>query len=429
MKVKTYKSPSLQQGLENIKRDLGSEALILSTRSVSARPRFGLFRKPAWEIMAAVQDKKGKPQEKPAFNADTEKPASESSPDTTSITRRGGLIDEKGLTPFSLLPPQVRREARARQGEALRTGAPVSSTAAAAPTLAPVPAPLRDQRMDTLIDEIAELKKSFRTLSKTIPVNAESGGGLFAELVSRGIDHDLADYFVSTASYGKPDHSELRERVRGLIANQLIIAPAAELHAKARVVTAFVGSTGVGKTTTIAKIAGHASIRMKKKVAMISTDMFRVGGQEQLNRFGELLGIPTYGCADVATLKDLVASLSDRDLILIDTPGSSPSDLARLSKLETVTSAADAKVHLVISATTRSEDITKIVIRFQRFRPHSVIFTKVDETESKVPLTGDLLRNEIPVSYVTDGQRVPEDLIIPSADELARHVLPLEPTA
>ena len=123
----------------------------------------------------------------------------------------------------------------------------------------------------------------------------------------------------------------------------------------------------------------------------------------------------------------LTRMTTHRDLVLIDTPGSSPSDLARLSKLEQVTSAAGAKVHLVISATTRSEDITKIVSRFQRFSPNSVIFTKIDETDSKGPLAGDLLRNELAVSYLTNGQRVPEDLLIPSADELARYVLPLEP--
>ena len=101
---------------------------------------------------------------------------------------------------------------------------------------------------------------------------------------------------------------------------------------------------------------------------------------------------------------------------------------APMVKLESVTSAANAKVHLVISATTRSEDITKIIIRFQRFKPNSVIFTKIDETDSRGQLAGDLLRNEIPVSYVTNGQRVPEDLWIPTADELARYVLPVEST-
>ena len=211
--------------------------------------------------------------------------------------------------------------------------------------------------------------------------------------------------------------------MRRLLADRLIIAAPVELYAKTRVVSAFVGPTGVGKTTTIAKIAGHAAIRMNKKVALISTDTTRIGGHEQLARLGELLGIPTYACADVSTLKDLVASLDDCNLVLIDTPGSSPSDLSRLSRLEAVTSAADAKVHLVISATTRSDDITNIVSRFHRFTPTSVIFTNIDETDSKGPLTADLLRNEVPVSYLTNGQRVPEDLVIPTADDLAGYVV------
>ena len=379
MKVKTYKTHSLHEGLEDIKRDLGSEALILSTRSVSVRPPYSLFKKPAWEITAALEEK-----------------------------------------PAVVAPPPLAPAPKPKI-----VTAPTSTAAAVA--VAPARIIQRDPRMEELIGEIGELKKSLRSLSKAIPAKSENGGGLFAELVTNGIDHDWADHLITTASRGNPAPSELRERVRRLLADQLIIARPVELRAKTRIVSAFVGPTGVGKTTTIAKIAGHAAIRMKKKVAMISTDMFRIGGQEQLSRLGELLGIPTYGCADVSTLKDLVASLDDRNLILIDTPGSSPSDLARLSKLETVTSAADAKVHLVISATTRSEDITKIVTRFQRFSPTSVIFTKIDETDSKGPLAGDLLRNELPVSYLTNGQRVPEDLLIPSADELARYVLPVEP--
>jgi flagellar biosynthesis protein FlhF len=408
MKVKTYKNRSLQEGLDDIKRDLGSEALILSTRSVSLRPRFSLFRKPAWEITAAL-DEKPVAAVAPAPDPKTvaaayDRPQSVSEKASAAADRR-----YNGPAAATAVAPALARQ-------------PVSVAKAQAPATVQ-----RDQRMDTLIDEISALKKSFRTFSKAMPSKSEPGGGLYAELLGQGIDHDLADHLISTASRGKPAPTEQRERVRRLLADQIVIAPPAELQAKTRMVSAFVGPTGVGKTTTIAKIAGHASIRMKKKVALISTDMFRVGGQEQLTRFGELLGIPTYGCADLATLKDLVESLDDRDLVLIDTPGSSPSDLARLSKLESVTNAADAKVHLVISATTRSEDITKIVMRFQRFTPSSVIFTKIDETDSKGPLAGDLLRNELAVSYMTNGQRVPEDLLIPGADELARYVLPVEP--
>jgi flagellar biosynthesis protein FlhF len=378
MKVKTYKHHSLQEGLETIKRDLGGEALILGTRSVAVRSRFGLFKKPAWEITAAVEEN----------NA------------VSAVYDRRSPDESK---PGGHRPP-------------LHGG----SRAAVATVAA------RDPNMDALITEINELKRSFRTLSKALPGPTAVAGGLFAELVNQGIEHDVADQLISGASHGNPAPTELRERVRRKLADQLIIAPPAELNARSRIVSIFIGATGVGKTTTISKIAGHAAVRMKKNVAMISTDIFRIGGQEQLAHFGELLGISTYACADVAALKDVVSSLEDRDLILIDTPGSSPSDLSRLSKLETLTQAANAKVHLVVSATTRSEDITKIIIRFQRFKPNSVILTKLDETDSKGALTGDLLRNEIPVSYVTNGQRVPEDLLIPTADELSRYILPAE---
>jgi flagellar biosynthesis protein FlhF len=405
MKVKTYQNRSLQEGLEDIKRDLGSDALILSTRSVSVRPKFSLFKKQTWEITAALEEER------------SPKPATTNTPEPRP-TPVGALYESSGRSSLEA--------ARYRAGAS--PAVPAGVAVAPAPAPAPTPSlPARDTRMDALIDEIAELKKSFRTFSKAIPAKGEHGGGVYAELLSQGIDSDLADHLVSTASRGKPAPTELRERVRRLLTDQLVIAPASELFGKTRMVSLFVGPTGVGKTTTIAKIAGHAAIRMKKKVALVSTDMFRIGGQEQLNRFGELLGVPVYGCTDVATLKDLVSSLDDRDLVLIDTPGSSPSDLARLSKLERMMSARDAKVHLVISATTRSEDITKIVSRFQRFDPSSVIFTKIDETDSKGPLAGDLLRNELAVSYLTNGQRVPEDLLIPSADELARYVLPMEP--
>ena len=389
MKVKTYKTLSLQEGLENIKRDLGNDALILSTRPITARAPFALFKKPGWEITAALDEKLvSNPEPSPA-------------------------------TAPALLPVE---EAAAKQRVRVSNPTLASSAATAA---APARIVKKDPAIDELVGEIAELKKSVRSLTKLIPAKSDSGGVL-GEMIAQGIERDLANHLIATASQGDPAGSELRERVSRLLADQLTIAAPAELYAKTPVVSVFVGPTGVGKTTTIAKIAGHAALRMKKKVALISTDLFRVGGHEQLSRLGELLGVPTYSCADITTLKHLVASIDDRNLILIDTAGSSPSDLTRLSRLETVAKEADAKVHLVISATTRSEDIATIVSRFQRFSPSSVIFTKIDETDCKGALTADLLRHELALSYLTNGQRIPEDLLVPGADELARYVLPVE---
>jgi flagellar biosynthesis protein FlhF len=122
----------------------------------------------------------------------------------------------------------------------------------------------------------------------------------------------------------------------------------------------------------------------------------------------------------------LIQSLEDRDLILIDTPGASPSDLALLGRLEEVLKLPEARVNLVIAATTRSEDVSRIMTRFQRLSPQRVIFTKMDETDSRSAVVGDLLRSEVRITFLTNGQRVPEDLLSPSASEMAKWVLPVD---
>jgi flagellar biosynthesis protein FlhF len=270
------------------------------------------------------------------------------------------------------------------------------------------------------------LKRSVRSLGKTIPSRADAGAGLYGELISQGIDAETADHLIVTASNGDPSPSESRNRVRRLLAEMIVIDPPAELQAKARMVSVFVGPTGAGKTTTIAKIAGQAVARYNKKVALITTDMRRVGSQDQLLRFGALLNVPAYTCSDASTLKSLIQSLDDRDLILIDTPGASPSDLALISRLEEVLKLPEARVNLVIAATTRSEDVSRVLARFQRLAPQRVIFTKMDETESRSAVVGDLLRSEVRITFLTNGQKVPEDLLSPSASEMAKWVLPVD---
>jgi flagellar biosynthesis protein FlhF len=398
MNVKTYRTKSLQEALDHIKRDLGSEALVLSTREVAPRA-FSLTRRPTWEVSAAARP------EPIAAVATAPAPASAA---------------------VAVAPAPAPKAAAA-------------TAAAPAPTKMPKPAEpkdmddtpvtrrvtVNDRRIDLLLEEMDEVKRSLKTIGKSIPSgSSQTGGGIYGELVNQGIEPELAENLIQSASRGTPSPNELRSRVRRLLGDMIVVDPPAELHGKSRIVSVFVGPTGVGKTTTIAKIAGQAATRFKKKVALITTDMMRVGSQDQLTRFGALLGVPAYTCSDVSTLKDLIESLDDRDLILVDTPGASPSDLARLSKLEAVMALPEARMNLVISATTRSEDIVKIVSRFQRFNPRRVIFTKIDETDSKSMVVGDLLRNEVAISYITNGQRVPDDLLVPVTAEMTKWVLP-----
>lgn len=396
MNVKTYRTKSLQEALDNIKRDLGSEALVLSTREVVASRPFGFLRKPKWEVAAAAR------QEIATAVATLPAPAPAPAPAPMAAAAAAAA-------PAPAKMPKMPKPAEPMDMD----DAPVVTRRTA-----------NDRRIDLLLEEMDEVKRSLKTIGKSMPARSEQGGSLYGELLNQGIEAEMAESLIQSASRGNPTPGELRNRVRRLLGDMIVVDPPAELHAKGRVVSVFVGPTGVGKTTTIAKIAGQASTRFRKKVALITTDMMRVGGQDQLTRYGALLGVPAYTCSDVSTLKDLIESLDDADLILVDTPGASPSDLARLSKLESVMALPEARMNLVISATTRSEDIVKIVNRFQRFSPKRVVFTKIDETDSKSMIVGDLLRNEVAISYITNGQRVPDDLLVPVTAEMTKWVLP-----
>ncbi len=401
MNVKTYQSKSLQEALNDIKRDLGSDALILSTREV--RPAAGFCESRSGKLPQLLRRYPGTPAAAAAAPAlATPKPRLEA--------------ETSGVNPLSILAPPPRI---APKVEPLNLEMDIENDKARRGTLP-------DRRIDMLLEEMDDLKRSIRSLGKAIPSKADPSGGLYGELVSQGIDPETADHLIVTASDGDPSPGESRNRVRRMLADMITIDPPAELQAKARMVSVFVGPTGVGKTTTIAKIAGQAVARYNKKVALITTDMRRVGSQDQLSRFGALLNVPAYTCSDVSTLTNLIQSLDDRDLILIDTPGASPSDLALLSRLEEVLKLPEARVNLVIAATTRSEDVGHITDSFPAALSSARHIHKMDETDSRSAVVGDLLRSEVRITFLTNGQRVPEDLLSPSASEMAKWVLPVD---
>ena len=403
MRTKTYQTTSIQEALDDIKRDLGAEALILGTRAVSTRKRFGLRRRKQWEVTAAVRDE-----------VRQDDPSS-----ATADLATAAMIDTDSVRDTVQLGSQAGREEAA-------TAAPGGSAQAVPAVAAPISSTSEDERIHELLDDMEELKRSVRQLGSALPQNDVPGGrNVYSALVGQGIDPDTADELVRKASSASRSAADKgRGGVRSLLADLMNIDSPVELESAEPVISVFVGPTGVGKTTTIAKIAGQAAARHGKRVALISTDSLRVGGQEQLARYGELLGIPAYACSDASALGTLIETLNDRDLILIDTPGCSPADLARLSKLRRVINGLGARVHLVLSATTKSEDLAKTIKRFHRYSPGRLVFTKIDETESKGNLVGELLRHGLPLSFLTDGQSVPEDLVIPDAHELSCYVLP-----
>lgn len=176
---------------------------------------------------------------------------------------------------------------------------------------------------------------------------------------------------------------------------------------------AMVGPTGVGKTTTIAKLAARFALRHgRNQVGLISTDRFRVGAQEQLFTFGSLLGVPVQAATSAADLSRSLASFADRALVLIDTAGMGQRDLGLTDQFTTLSGAgADIETYLVLSAIAQQQVLNEAVQAFSRMGLAGAIITKIDEAASLGPVMTTLAKSGLPMAFIGNGQRVPEDML------------------
>lgn len=182
-------------------------------------------------------------------------------------------------------------------------------------------------------------------------------------------------------------------------------------------VLVLVGPTGVGKTTTIAKLAALKGIAnaqgLSRKVCIITIDTYRIGARAQIEIYGEIMGIPVYQAGNYEELRKYITLHKDNDLILVDTIGKSPKDFKNLGEMRETLEAcgSSAHFHLAMSSTTKTGDIREIIRQFDFFNYGSVVLTKLDETNHVGNLISILTEKKIPVSYLTNGQSVPSDIV------------------
>lgn len=193
-------------------------------------------------------------------------------------------------------------------------------------------------------------------------------------------------------------------------------------------IAALVGSTGVGKTTTIAKLAAQFILKHgTRQIALITTDNYRIGAHEQINTYGKILDVPVRVAGDAEELRQHIDSFSDKRLILIDTAGMSQRDLRLAEQLKTLQhNDLPIQSYLVMSATTQYKAALEIMDAFHALEPQATILTKFDEAASKGTALSALIERRMPLSFVTDGQQVPEDIYAPDADALIQQCLLLE---
>ena len=251
--------------------------------------------------------------------------------------------------------------------------------------------------------QLAQL--AWNDLTRRLPVHAE----LLRELTEIGLARDLAERIAEQLP-GDVDLAHARRFAFTALAQYLPATGGRWAEEGGRL--AFIGTTGVGKTTSLAKVAVRWALRHgARELALVSTDSARIGAQDELRALGQLLGAAVYVPERFAGLPALLAQLSQFRLVLIDTPGASLRDPGFSSRLGVLAnSASQLESVLVLSANTQAAALEGIIRRFQPAHPASVLLTKLDEAATLGGSVSALIRAQLPLCYVSDGQRVPEDL-------------------
>jgi flagellar biosynthesis protein FlhF len=297
--------------------------------------------------------------------------------------------------------------------------------------LADAPEPIRAPRppaSDVVGTELKNLRRMLETqlaqlawndMTRRAPVHTE----MLRELSEIGIAQDLSSQITQQLSHDV-DLTYARRFSIAALSQYLLVTGDRWLDNGGRI--AFIGSTGVGKTMTLSKLAVRWVLRHgARDLALIAADNIRLGAQDQMRALGQLLGAPVYTPESFETLPTLLSKLQQR-FILIDTPGSSLRDTQLSSRLAVLaSSASQLQTALVLAASTQAGALEEVVKRFAPANPCSCVLTKVDEAASLGGALSVLIRARVPVSYVSEGQRVPEDLRPARALELVSHAVRL----
>jgi flagellar biosynthesis protein FlhF len=241
---------------------------------------------------------------------------------------------------------------------------------------------------------------------------------LYGMLVKKGIDESFVQEFLEKSGVFKSRCNtldNLRQKTFKEILKVIKTCNPFKTDNKKQVVASFLGPTGVGKTTTIAKLAANLCLQQKKRVGLVSIDSYRIAAMEQLKTYARILGIPCLPAFNKKDMQFALSRLREKDVILIDTAGRSHYDANHINELITLLG-GDIPVerHLVLSITTNETEIKAAAEKFGRLGFQSYVFTKVDEAKYRGTIVNQIMRMKIPISFVTNGQRVPEDIAVAS---------------
>ncbi len=276
-----------------------------------------------------------------------------------------------------------------------------------------------------LAAELAAIRREMTRLAAGVPARNDHLGELADELQRAGCpDEILAELDAACGAAGERlGESRRRDFARLFLTRALVPAEPLDWSQPRRLLV--VGPTGVGKTTTIAKLAGELVLKRKARIALVTIDTYRVGAQDQLRAFADLLDVPMEVASTPAELARVLARFADRDHVLVDTSGRSPADEARLMELKGFCRACPGlSVALTVAGNAGRAEFASAVERFSILPIEHAIVTKLDECAEPGRLYGCLRRHRLPVRWFGTGQEVPDDLVAAEPRLVVERLLP-----
>lgn len=471
MKVKRYVADSIQEAITRVKNDLGRNAIILHTKPFKEGGFFGFFAKRRFEVIAAVDEniQENAPAKKNEEKLETAVSATfPQKPDLNVVGPGQTLWTGSPEPPVAVQIPAVTPAPVLQTIPPISSGArsgmnpvpygntvPYSNTESYVNKVLPVPEivpsftpnpsnlqetiPVTEPGLKSLHEEIAEVKELIRQvaskpLSATTVIEStverpDSEEQFRQYLEQIGMEGEIIDYLLTQIpSYLKEagiSENELIEYCRQVLTTRLMFSEPVQTSTNGeQQIMALIGPTGVGKTTTIAKLAANFNLFEGKKVGLITIDTYRIAAVEHLKTYGDIINLPVEVVYTPSDINQAIQNLRDCNLILIDTAGRSPHNQVMMDELKKFLSHSKiGLILLVVSATTKYQDMVSIATNFSRIAYTHLVFTKLDETESLGPVVSLAWKIRRPISYLTTGQNVPDDIEVAKPEKLISQLL------
>jgi flagellar biosynthesis protein FlhF len=410
LNVKRYIADNEAEAMEKVKAELGRDAFILNTRRVRRKGLAGFFQKKLVEIVAAYE-----PPPPP--------PPAGVNPLPSLVTSAPAA---KALTPGVTYTPSQVAAAYATAAKREETLAPLTlqdvlTGQRVTPGVPPPPPPESEDsgHIRELESKIDKLTTTLHGLSRDLQISSERQGRLSPEverLLAALRENEVHEEFARKLAREVSDivHKQGAEpdEVMEQILKQYLGEPSPiRLRRFKRTVVMLVGPTGVGKTTTLAKLAAIYSINHHAMVGVITADTYRIAAVEQLRTYAEILDIPLSVVYEPGEMTDALREHEDKDIVFIDTAGKSPNDTSHEGEIKALIKNAEVdEVHLVISASTSFTGCLNIVNTYGFLRDYKLLFTKLDESPTWGMLLNVKFLTDRPLSYMAAGQTVPDDI-------------------